>query len=502
MRPNVIFITTDQQRTDSIGCYGSSFARTPALDEMARQGVRFDRAYCTNPVCTPSRATILGGKYPSRHGAWNVGMNVPEDEVLLSHRLRALGYRTHLVGKAHLNSFGADPRLSMESLRGWRERYPAFRGPYYGFDEVELALGHATWGIAGHYGSWVESRLGRSADALFPQRMLATAEFGGEAYDWDIPVELHSSAWVADRTCAFLAQAAGDGRPFFLSVGFEDPHHPHAVPTELARTLDPARIPAPRYQEGELDDKPPLFRAAREGTLEQSPYRGAFPVAGQWHGYDFRRVPPQDARLGRAYYHGMVELVDRAMGRILETLARTGLDQSTLVVFTTDHGELLGDHGLWMKGPFHYEELVRVPLIIQLPGHVAAGTARQSLVSLADLVPTALSAADAPIPDDLDGADLVPLLRRDCGAVHDQVFVECVDDPKAVRLKTVVTARYKLTHYHGQGFGELYDLQEDPGELVNRWADPELSSQRMDLLRRIIDFAERLEKRAPRDEYA
>lgn len=501
MPHNVIFITTDQQRTDSVSCYGSSFARTPALDAMAGRGVRFDRAYCTNPVCTPSRASILAGTYLSRHGAWNVGMNVPSDVELLSHRLKAVGYRTHLIGKAHFNAFGGSPEQSAECLKGWRDRFPAFTGPYYGFNGVELALGHTTYGVAGHYGAWVEQKIGRTGDRLFASRRRAAAPFGGEAYDWDIPLELHSSTWTADRVCAFLEDAAGNERPFFLSVGFEDPHHAHALPVEHARTLDVARFPAPRYREGELDDKPPYFREAREGNLERSRFRGAFHVAGQGPGHDYRKVTPDDARLGRAYYHGMVELIDRAMGRILQTLERTGLDRSTLVVFTTDHGELLGDHGLWMKGPFHYEELVRVPLIVQLPGRAHAGRVVGSVVSLADLAPTALSVAGFPVPEGLDGVDLAPVIAAR-QAAHGAVFVEVVDDPGGIRLKTVVTERYKLTHCHGERFGELYDLEADPGEIVNRWADPGLAGVRAELLARIIDFSERLEPRAARYDYA
>ncbi|MEI6512730.1 MAG: sulfatase-like hydrolase/transferase [bacterium] len=502
MQPNIIFITTDQQRTDSLGCYGAPFAKTPALDAMAHRGVRFERAYCTNPVCTPSRASILTGKYMGRHGAWNVGVDVPPEELFLSHRLKSLGYRTHLIGKAHFNAWAGDNDVSVECIDNWRKRFPAFRGPYYGFDEVEIALGHTTFGLAGHYGSWLDEKLGHPCDDAFPIHKRSSSTFQGEAYDWDIPLELHSSTWTADRVCAFLERASSDDKPFFLSVGFEDPHSPHALPVEHARTLDPSSAPLPRYTPGELDDKPPFFQIAHEGKLEQSPYRGTYFMAGQGEGADYRDVPPDDARRGRAYYWGLVELVDRAMSRIFDLLARTGLDRTTLVVFTSDHGELLGDHGLWMKGPFHYEELIRVPLIVQFPNHAHAGTVVKSLVSLADLAPTALSLTGIDVPGDMDGVDLKPLVQGQCESMHEQVFVETVDDPRTLRLKTVVTERYKLTYYHGQSFGELYDLQDDPGEIVNRWEDPGHAAVRQDLLGRIIDFAEPLEKRAVRYDYA
>ena len=144
-RPNILLVTTDQQRTDSLSCYGSTFTDTPHLDRLAQQGVRFDRAYCTNPVCTPSRASIFTGLYPSRHGAWNVGVNVPE-QPLLSHRLAEVGYTTGYVGKAHLQAFFGTPAQSAESA-GANARYPDWYGPYYGFETAELAImhGHAAW---------------------------------------------------------------------------------------------------------------------------------------------------------------------------------------------------------------------------------------------------------------------------------------------------------------------------------------------------------------------
>jgi len=500
--PNIIFITTDQQRTDSVGCYGSPWMATPNFDRMARGGVRFDRAYCTNAVCTPSRASILSGRHLSRHGAWNVGLSVPDDEVFLSHRLRPLGYRTHLVGKAHFQAFGGTAEESIESIRAWRPRYPGFTGPYYGFETVELALGHTIWGLAGHYGCWVEEKAGRRTDPLFASHRRSAVEFGGEAYDWDLPVELANSLWTGARAAAFLEEAAADGRPFFLSVGFEDPHHPHAVPVEIARQLDHGRAPLPRYAEGELADKPPHFIAAREGRLEASPVRGQFPVAGQHTGFDFRPVGAEDARLGRSYYYALVELIDRGMGMILDALERTGLDRTTLVVFTTDHGELLGDHGLWMKGPFHYEQLVRVPLIVQLPGHEQAGRTVTSIASLVDLAPTALALLDLAVPGDLDGTSLLPVLRGGAAARDACAFVETVDDPRGLRLKTVVGDRYKLTCYHGHRFGELYDLHDDPGEIRNRWSDPSYAEVKADLLARLVDAGERLEKRASRYCYA
>jgi arylsulfatase A-like enzyme len=502
-RPNLIIITTDQQRCDSLSCYGSDFTHTPNLDRIAAQGALCTRAYCANPVCTPARASIFSGQYLSRHGAWNVGMTVPERTPMLSHSLRQAGYRTHYVGKAHFQAFSGGAK-SRESHQGWENVYPDWHGPYYGFDTVELSLGHGHWGLFGHYGAWLKSQVSAAELKRFTAVSCAGSgtPFGGEACDWDIPTRLHSSVWTADRAVAFLT-SRNAREPFFMAVGFQDPHHPHCLPRDYDDRLDAAEVPLPRYREGELDDKPPHFRLAREGNLETSAYRGDYPFAGQHTGFDYRQVSERDARLGRAYYYSMVKLMDREVGRILDCLEEQGLADNTLVVFTTDHGELLGDHGLWMKGPFHYEELIRIPLIMRWPRHVVAGNHIQQVVSQVDIAPTILSAFAVESAAELDGVNMMPLLENPgTTAERDHVVVECVDDPRGLRLKTVVTADRKLTCYHGQSFGELYDLTRDPGEICNLWDHPDYLGDRARLTGLIADHLERLEPRAVRYGYA
>jgi len=506
-RPNVLIVTTDQQRADSLSCYGATFTATPNIDRLAREGLLCERAYCTNPVCTPARASLFSGQYISRHGAWNVGTSVPSDTVMLSHRLAALGYRTHYVGKAHFQPHGVPPQASarahsLETLYQWKKRFPAFRGPYYGFETVELSLGHTNYGLAGHYGAWLLTQVSeKELDALNRCEPLSPYDFQGTAWDWHLPVRLHNSVWTADRAIAFLRAHPSD-QPFFLAVGFQDPHHPHCVPLDFVDRVLPEDVPPPRYQDGELDDKPPHFRLAREGRLEGSPFRGAFKIAGEGTGADFRRVAERDARLGRAYYYTMVRLIDREFGRILCCLDELGLADNTIVIFTSDHGELLGDHGLWLKGPFHYEELVRIPLLVRWPAGFPQGRKIAGLISHVDLVPTVLAALRQPLPQNLDGVDAGPMLRGETAATREAVFIECVDDPRKLRLKTVVTLDRKLTYYHAQSFGELYDLARDPAEVVNRWTEREYASDKERLLTRLLDHMEYLERREPRISYA
>jgi arylsulfatase A-like enzyme len=263
-------------------------------------------------------------------------------------------------------------------------------------------------------------------------------------------------------------------------------------------------VPLPRFVEGELADKPPHFDLVRRGAFDDSAFRGTYPLAGQHRNPPYHDLPEQSVRNARAYYYSMVALIDTQIGRILSHLESSGRLNDTIIVFTTDHGELLGDHGLWLKGPFHYEELVRIPFIVAWPGGFPAGSRVDDLVSQVDVVPTILDAAGAaPLaPSIIDGVSLLDLLRGRRLAKRPAVVVECVDDPAGLRLKTVVTARYKLTHYHGHEFGELYDLEEDPGEARNRWSDPAYAGARSELLGTLVDHAERLERRATRFSYA
>jgi arylsulfatase A-like enzyme len=499
--PNVILITTDQQRKDSLGCYGSDFVHTPNLDRLAEEGVTFDRAYCTSPVCTPSRATLFTGKYVSKHGAWNVGTSVPEDRNSLPHLMKKHGYRTYHIGKLHFQPFLAAAEQSRESRTEWERIYPAFSGPYYGFDRIEMCLGHTTNGVAGHYGDWVRKKAGT---VEFASRALSSSVFGGEAVLWDLPPDCTNTEWVRERALAFLDEQGENSGPFFLNLGFQDPHHPHALPREIAQELQPERIPLPRYREGELEDKPPFFMDVYKGRWNKDhPLHGAFALAGQgFDTYRYDEVKEEDARLGRAFYYRMVELIDGAVGDILRKLEERGLADNTIVVFTTDHGELLGDHGIWMKGPFHYEPLINVPFIIRWKNRLKPGRAASDLFSLVDLAPTLLSLCGIEPPPDMDGLDFSGALLEGKPSPRQAALVEHVDDPAKIRLKTIVTERCKMTVYIGQPYGELYDLKADPHELQNRWSDPGCAAVRQELYGRLLLELERTENRAERIAYA
>lgn len=488
--PNVLLVTTDQQRTDSLGCSGSAFMRTPGFDHVASQGTRFSRAYCPSAVCTPSRISLLTGQYVARHGAWNVGVNAGDDVDLLSHRLGRAGYQTALVGKAHFEAYGAGPEASRESVDGYAKGYGEWSGPYYGFDTVQLALGHSVYGLSGHYGAWLRERL--SAEEIENLQAADPADnerpFGGNAYDWDMPTALSNAVWTADTAIDYLENRRDPDRPFFLFASFQDPHHPHAVPRDFANRVDPAEVPPPRFTPDELASLPPHFRAAHEGQLKGSEFARRWPVSGQHDGFDYRGLDPAAQRLARSYYYSLVQLVDGHLLRLWDCLDRLGLTENTLVIVTSDHGELLGDHGLWMKGPFHYEELARVPFLMMGPG-VAPGAIRDDVVSLVDVVPTVLAAAGIPIATDaVDGVDLLAPQAPEARTV----LCETVLDWQGMICRSVIGRQHKLTHYAGAAYGELFDLEADPEETTNLWDDPAAAGTRARLLGRLLDHDSRM----------
>ena len=481
-RPNILIVCTDQQRTDTLSCYGARHIDTPGFDRIAREGVRFTRAYAPSAVCTPSRVSLLSGQYAGRHKVWSIGVNTGDDVRMMQHDLAADGYRTALIGKAHLEAYQVPPEQSRESVAGFERGYGDWSGPYYGFQQVQLALGHVNYGMTGHYGAWLRERFTEAQIEGFKHLIPRsnTPSFGGEGYDWDLPVAAHNSVWAADRAVDYIGRQDGTA-PFFLFVSFQDPHHPHALPRDYANRIRPDAIPQPRYSEGELDDRPEHFRLAREGRLQGSRYVGSsWPMSGQGHGADFRQVSRSAAVDGRRQYYGMAALIDDQLPRIWAALEAAGLYDDTLIIVTSDHGELLGDHGLWMKGPFHYEEVIRVPLLMKPPADMCSPSYERGWdepVSLVDICPTCLHVAGIARPPELDGVSLLHPER------NRHVLVETVQEWHALSCLSIIGSQHKFTCYPEENFGELTDFDRDPFEQTNRFAaEPETRSEMLQAL--------------------
>lgn len=492
---NILFITSDQQHWQTLGLNNPE-VRTPNLDRLARRGVYFDRAYTVNPTCTPTRCSWLTGMYPSQHGAYSLGTKMLESVPTVNDEFHRHGFHTALVGKAHFQPLLSTPEYpSLEAypvlhdLEFWRR----YRGPFYGFDQAELARNHTDEAHAGqHYALWMESKGCKEWRRYFVPTEPSQRVEGDALADsprrrppvgtaWDIPEELHYDAWIAERTGAMLEEFGQTGTPFFLWASFFDPHPPYMVPEPYASMYDPAQVTVPEMVPGELDDKPPHFAMTQLEKPDFSAYK-TDEGSNALHGASSHLASREIKARCIATMYGMMTMLDTYVGKILDKLEACGLSDNTLVVFTTDHGDFLGQHGLRHKAIHHYEDLLRVPLIASLPGVLPVSTVCSDLQSTVDLAPTFLGFAGIPVPRRMTGLNQAAAWCGQGGKPRGHVIVENRHNPTTMNLKTLVTGRYKMTIYGNATYGELYDLQEDPGELVNLWDCPEHLRLQSDLL--------------------
>mgnify|MGYP003331677153 CR=1 FL=1 len=483
---NVLLITSDQQHWNTLGCLNSELS-TPHLDRLAAEGMLLTRAYCPNPTCTPTRASIITGQYPSQHGAWSLGTKLSEEKHTVGEDFTRAGYRTSLVGKAHFQPLkGTEEYPSLESyptlqdLAFWR----GFSGPFYGFDTVRLARNHADEAHVGqHYALWMEQRgLSTWRDYFRPPTGTNTTQ----KHRWLLPEEFHYNTWIAEESCALLDGYAQNGENFFLWSSFFDPHPPYLVPEPWDALYDPAALTVPQVEPGEHDANPPHFQLTQQENPDFSPWReSGFGI----HGYQSHLHERDAMAKNIAIYYGMVSMMDKYIGQIVNKLDALGLAEDTLVVFTTDHGHLYGQHGMIAKGGFHYEDLVRLPFIARCPGAIPAGQRSAALQSLVDLPTTFLHWADIEVPRSMVGVDQGPVWRGERLSARDHVVVENRHEPTTIHIKTLVEDRYKLTAYYRQDYGELFDLKEDPGEVQNLWNSTQHQKLKAELLQRLL-FAE------------
>jgi arylsulfatase A-like enzyme len=485
---NVLLITTDQQRADTIGAYGNPVCQTPNLDRLAAQGTRFGAARTQNPFCQPARATILTGMYPSTHGVTSNGIDLPEATAAdsVATKFADAGWKTAFFGKAHFAStYPYVPTGKLESVEGSAAMPDGWTGPYFGFDYAQLILfghmmrmaplmgqwnwcfGPAPFGL--HYGRW----LYRDGPDRGNERLrLMTPEAAGVPWDhtqtWKsvLPEEDHPTTWVADRAVEWLSTVEG---PFFSWVSFTDPHHP----------MDPPAPWCDMYSASDVVEVLPEVRADEFATkpgIHQGWANGGRGTPFEWANPGGAKLTREELATMIAGYYGMVSQLDHNVGRVLDALDARGLADDTLVIATTDHGEYLGDHQMIFKGPLPYEGLLRVPLIVRGPGF-EAGAVVDDPVGTIDLAPTALTAAGLPVPATMEGAPLLDGPREHVLTEDD------FDIVLRMPTRTLSGRRYKITRYEdADGVGELYDLQEDPGEFVNRWDDPDFAPLRSDLL--------------------
>ena len=471
---NVLLITSDQHRWDCIGRLNPAI-KTPNLDRLSARGITFDRAYTVNPVCTPSRCTLLTGEYPSRHGCYHVGTNLPENYPhTMAAEFADAGYATGLLGKAHFQAC-KDP-ASPESAPAVHnlDHFDQWHGPYFGFDHAELVIGHTSEPHAAgmHYG------------ALLRQQGVDLKQFFDiHDYDhfgaWDLPAEQHGSTWVASRTLAAIDRAKTDKKPFMLLASFQDPHNPYVTPEPWASLHDPAALPAPAPA-ADNAAKPDFYAALARGEFYGNDPELQHKV---WGDAKIRpeRSPADIARL-HAIYYGMVSLMDQQIGRLLDRLEADGTIEHTVIIFTSDHGDYLGDHGLWGKGLPAYEGMQRVPFIVAHPHCQHRGAISHALQSLVDIPLTCLVAAGLTVPETYQGVCQLGAWIDPATTVRDHCRLEFRPAEGPFKQHTFIEHRYKLVLYDTRDYGELYDLENDPHQSQNLFASLDHLDQRSAML--------------------
>lgn len=483
-RPNILLITSDQQHYSMLGAVNPKL-KTSNLDSLAEDGMLFDRAYCPNPTCTPSRSSILTGMYPSQHGAWSLGTKLPEATPTLSRFLQDNGYETALVGKAHFQpvrsteeypSLEAPPTLY--DLDFWRN----FSDDFYGFGHVELLRNHGAelW-VGQHYAAWMEDNgLKNWRDYFFrPTGKMHLKSMG----HWKIPEKYHYNAWITERTNALMKEYKDEGKPFFLWASFPDPHYPQMAPSPWDKMYNPSDMELPEFSFSEHEKNPPYFREVFKNRPKFDEYRETgYGVHGlQRHLYIKSQLKRQIA-----YAYGMMSFMDKYIGKILDNLKALGLEEDTIIIFTTDHGDLFGQHGLRHKCIFHYEDLLRVPMIVKYKNHIPAGVRSESLQSLVDIAPTILSLCGFSPESAMTGRDESKVWTGEKESERDWVITENRHEPHVMHMCSYVEKDWKITVHEGRSYGEMYDLKNDYGEHNNLWDDEEYLPVKAELLYRFL----------------
>ncbi|MEL7524903.1 MAG: sulfatase-like hydrolase/transferase [Pseudomonadota bacterium] len=512
-KPNFLFIITDQHRADHLGCYGNPVVKTPHLDRIAAGGTRWNRFYVANPICMPNRASIMTGRMCSVHGARHNGIPLSKDHTTFVELLRDAGYNTGLIGKSHLQSFTGLPATNrFEAREGLttpsahlRDAYKNNRhsrdydlevapkwdtplaerlnGDFYGFDHVEVAADHGDQ-ASGDYLLWARAQTPdfdtlTGADNALPDNRIKAPQ----AWRTAVPEELYSTSWIAERSQSWLTDQADRDAPFFLQMSFPDPHHPFTPPGRYWDMYDPADISLPASFG--LGDLPPI-RAMKEAMEKGTdPRDNQNPFA----------VTEDEARAIIALTYGMITMIDDAIGRVLNSLETLGLAENTIVIFTSDHGDYMGDHGLMLKLLLHYQGIIRVPFIWNDPGTAVRETVDHGLGSSIDIAATILARAGIQPYNGIQGRDLFSTQPPEAIVVEEDSQRTMTGFDRPQRVRTVVTERYRMSLREGEDWNELYDLETDPDELANLFDEASAAEVRRSvtetMLRRMIELQDR-----------
>ena len=485
-RPNVLLVVTDQQRFDTLGCYGNPYVDTPNIDKFAAGGVLFQQAYCQSPVCTPSRASFLTGRYPRTTRCRANGQSIPPYERLVSKVLADQGYYCCLSGKLHLAPCGptACPIHEKRIDDGFVEFHWAHNPS--GIGNAGLPKSGGTYWSGNEYSHWLFKRGKKYQYPNYDE--MGYVKIGMDEED-------HCTKWCVDQAIDWIRYSAEEKRqmpqfaspPWFYNINIFDPHHAFDPPKRLLEKYLAIAdtLPLPKYTPGEWDLKT---------VFQKLDHENAYNNTATPHHFCFDEMSDAEHRMIKAAYYAMIELIDIQFGRLMDVLEETGEIGNTIVILTADHGEMLGDHGIYLKGPYFYEGMAHVPLIISWKGHFMEKAKLDTLVELTDLVPTLEEFCLGEIESGVQGRSLAGVLtgKQDPSSHRDSVYCEYYEampwhtQPEAYATM-VYNGRYKLSRYHTSKEGELYDLKKDPDEFRNLWDDPASVQVKVQMLELLAD---------------
>ena len=525
-RPNFLLFITDQHRADHVGCYGNPIVRTPNIDSLAAGGLRFENFYVACPICMPNRIVLMTGRMPTVNGSRHNGIPLDLDAVTFVDLLRNAGYRTALIGKSHLQDMTshavpnrieaqaglARPPSELREANRRRRSGPAYEAeigklwaehpdrsvpsPYYGFDFVRFADGHGDQ-VHGHYNGWLRDRAA-DPDGLRGWRnaLPSPGLVAPQAWRTAVPEELYPTSYVADETIGYLerhSQTIGD-QPFFLQCSFPDPHHPFTPPGRYFDMYDPATIPLPKSFHHVDQHEPGFQKELRAAAAAGKSNAGGPPP--------FALTDETAVRQCIALTYGMITMIDDAIGRVLGKLRELGQDRNTVVIFTSDHGDFMGDHGLMLKHGLHYEGVIHVPFIWSDPVKSAGGTT-DLLSGTIDIGTTVLARAGRGPFHGNQGFDIVRaavnkerLPRFGIIVEEDELGIHLGRD-EGLRTRTFVTERWQLTLWDGIDEGCLFDRDSDPEQLCNLWHSKPHEAVKHELMEKMLREMIRLGDTAP-----
>ena len=456
-KPNVLFLMCDQLRGDSLGCMGNSIVKTPNIDALAQSGMLFTRAYTPDPICVPARATIITGKYPHKCTGVKANKGAIHDGIkTLPATMAQNGYRTYSIGKLHYNPY----RLPQEGLT------------VHGFETYEIC----------------ES--GRALAAVNPQGDIRGIEhYHDYLYDvgWGgyergdgmgnndvypntspLPAEHYVDAWVATRAIEHIRTHLKNhpDEPFFMHASFPKPHSAFDPPRPWDAMYDPRQMPLPN------------------GDIEIMKKRGHYEAYMKHFSWMFDKLSDAALQTIKARYYGLISFQDAQIGRLIQTLKDEGVYEDTIILYTADHGEMLGDFGCFAKQVF-YEPSAHIPMMIAYPRQIPAGRKSSALVGLTDIFPTLAGLCGFEAPEDMDGLDLTQTLLTG-EPVRDFYVGQCNDGAQARYM--LIDEQYKYLYTAAGAIDELYDVAADPQELENLADQAQYSDVVSQMKARLLDW--------------